>query len=474
MRKNLRSLFFQLGLSTLLIIALTAPSMASFSNAMKIYQDGRFEEAKISFEAMASIGDPSSLFNLGVMYFRGESVDKDPVTAYVLMKIATENALNSDFEKTAQVIFSKLTNQQKQDIDSSYKLLSQRYSLSSVNQNVFPTLLNDEDCPPELEPIRKANLVYPRSQLKSGKTGLVHSDYTISPEGYPREVNVTRATNRTFAKAAIKGIEQSLYKPTLDGMPINKRVASVFLINLKEGDRFTTESFERQLETLKEESESGDVVAQYKYADSLNTYRRFKHYFKEQRFQYREANEWYIKSAQGGLANAQFELGRNMLEGRGCEVDRENGFKWIKASAIGGYSRAQTYLATAELSGVASTSEGSHAVVNWLRNAAQGDQFNYHPKLLLAWELVASAEKSLLNPDEALELIKDKPYYFSDRIRILETEAAAYAQKNQFAKAIQLQKKAAKIAKNKEWKIAKIDERLKSYQQQQTVIGNYY
>ncbi len=474
MRKQQRSFLSQLSLSAVLALALTTTSMASFSNAMKTYQDGRFEEAKIAFETMALIGDPSSLFNLGVMHFRGEAVDKDLVTAYVLMKIATENATNSDFEKTTQIIFSKLTEKQKQEIDSNYQRLSERYSISSVNQNVFPKLLNDEDCPPELEPIRRAKLVYPRSQLESGKTGLVHSDYTISPEGYPREINVSRTTNPTFAKAAIKGIQQSLFQPTLDGMPINKRMVSVFLINTQEGDRITTEGFKRQLETLKAESENGNVVAQYKYADSLNTYRHFKRYFKKQRFQYREANEWYTKSARGGLANAQFELGRNMLEGRGCEVDRENGFKWIKASAIGGYSRAQTYLATAELSGVASTSNGSHAVINWLRNAVQGGQFNYHPKLLLAWELVASPEKSMLNPDEALELIRDKPYYFSDKIRILETQAAAYAQKSQFAKAIKLQKKAAKVAEKKGWKIAKIDERLELYQKQQTAIGNYY
>jgi len=465
-----------IGVSLVLVLTylIAPPANATFEKAMEIYKEGRFVEAKAAFEALAAIGDSSSLFNLGVMHFRGESVDYDPVRAYVFMKIANEGSNDDAFSKTSQAVFLKLGDNQKQEADKLYNAMSDIYGRESIAENIFPTLLDDKDCAPDLMPIRRGKPVYPRSELRNGKMGLVHTEFTVSPEGYPREINVTSSTSRAFTKATIKGLNSYLYPPTPNKMPKGEQHVSVYKFDVDGNEKIRTKAIVRELEDLRTKSESGDVVAQFLYGRRLNTYRYFKSFFKARKFQYREANEWYMKSASGGVIQAQYEIGRNMLEGRGCEVDKENGFKWMKAAAVGGYSPAQKYLATSELSNTATTKNKARSIMSWLRNAAQDEKYNYPSKLLLAWELVTSPEKSLLDAEEALTLLKDPPYTYSDDLRILETKAAAFAVKNNFKKAIKLQQKAYKLAQAKKWEIPRISERLNLYKKNQTYIGTYY
>ena len=48
---------------------------------------------------------------------------------------------------------------------------------------------------------------------------------------------------------------------------------------------------------------------------------------------------WSLRS--NGHPLAQYELGKNMMAGKGCEVDRESGLKWLRAAAIAGHPYAQ-------------------------------------------------------------------------------------------------------------------------------------
>ncbi|WP_353410096.1 energy transducer TonB [Arenicella sp. 4NH20-0111] len=445
----------------------------SFDRAMEIYSDGRFEEARSAFETMAAIGDAASLFNLGVMYFRGEAVERDPVKAYVLMKVANEGVNDESFTKTTQVIFSKLDDTQKKKSEELYREFALIYGAESIKNNIFPELLDDKDCPPDIEPLKRGTPNYPRREVQNGRMGLVTAEFTISPEGYPREIHITSATSEAFYRATLAALDDYLYPPTLNKKPRSERHTTIYQLD-STISQVSTDKLLAELDNLKAKSIDGNILAQYKYAQRLNTYRHFNDYFKERDIQYREANEWFTQSAAAGVANSQFEIGRNMLEGRGCKVDKKNGFKWIKASAVGGYSPAQRFLANSEIHDIAISNNRAESIMSWLRNAAQDKISGFPSKVLLAWELVTSPEKSLLDPDEALALIENPPYTFKDDIRIMETNAAAYALKNNYKKAIKLQKKALKAAKRKGWSIPKITKRLEQYEKKQTYIGSYY
>ena len=68
---------------------------ANFDSAFKLYEKGKYAEAFYAFKNLAYIGDKSSQFNLGVMYFRGEHVQSDPVEAYAWMSLLLREAMKA-------------------------------------------------------------------------------------------------------------------------------------------------------------------------------------------------------------------------------------------------------------------------------------------------------------------------------------------------------------------------------------------
>ncbi len=453
---------------------LSSWSWASFEKAMEVYSSGDFVQAKAAFETLAAIGDRSSLFNLGVMHYRGEIGERDPVTAYVLMSIANEGFDDTSFAKTAAAIYKKFTSEQKKEVDKVYAKLVPIYGIKNIRENIFPKPLDDEDCASEVRAVKKVTPSYPKTELAAGKFGLTRVEYTISPEGYPRDVIVFETSSSVFTASTIRALKGYLYNPPADNQPIyNHRMNFIYVIGRDGGDvEVNSKVLLSRLKTLEVSAVEGDVIAQYRYASNLNVFRHFKSYLTDLDLQYRTANEWFAKSAAGGLPHAQFEVGRNMIEGRGCEIDKENGYKWINAAAIGGYSPAQQRLAQLSLSDEEQSRQKSLAVISWLRNASLSG--HYGAKLLLAWELSTSSEPDFRNGEEALALIKaDNDNYFDD-LRVLETKAAAYAEIGNFKKAVKYQKKAAKTAKKLKWHIPIIGERLALYEQKKPYQGEYY
>lgn len=464
-------------IALLLSVALSLCSHANFENALKTYQSGNFAEAKRSFEALAAIGDRSSLFNLGVMHYRGELGEKDSVMAYVLMQLAIENSDSSKdeaFEKTKQLVFRKLSSEQKDQAKRLYRELIPTYGISNIRNNIYPKPLSDEDCTQKVRPIKRKTPSYPLSMLNTGKMGVTQAEYTISPEGYPRDILILRPSHKGFTKASISALRQFIYEPTIRQIPIyNHRNNIIYHIG-KNGTDVTvkTKLLTKKLETLKSSANKGDVIAQYKYGTTLNTFKYFKSYLEKVDLQYSTANEWFTKAAKSGLPHAQFEIGRNMIAGRGCAVDQVNGYKWINAAAVGGYSPAQLSLAKIALSESELSQKKSLAAISWLRNASIAN--NYPAKVLLAWELSTSAHEQYRNGKEALTLLAGDTDNYYDNLRINETKAAAYAELGNFKKAVKFQKKAKKVAKKLKWTIPLIDERLALYENKKTYSGSYY
>ncbi|WP_299946994.1 TonB family protein [uncultured Microbulbifer sp.] len=449
-------------------------SHANFEKAMEIYSAGKFDEAKTAFEALAAIGDRSSLFNLGVMHYRGESVKKDPVKAYVLMQIANDGFQDAVFTRISKSILNKFDDSQKKAAEKLFTELDPIYNIASISNYIFPKPLSDEDCTPEINPVKRAIPKYPYSEIRFGHMGVVHTEFTISPEGYPRDISITKSTSKRFTKATVKALKRALYKAPINGKPIDGyRTKFIYSIeNDRADDATNTKKLTRELNELEEAANAGDAVAQYLYASRLNTFRHFRSYLKKVDLQYKTANSWFTKSAKSGLPHAQYEIGRNMLEGRGCEIDIANGYKWINAAAIGGYSLAQNALARSALSSRDISFEKSRASISWLRNSTQSE--DYTAKLLLAWELSTSNFDVLRNGEEALNLLDSKADNYFDEVRIMETRAAAYAESGKFKDALKWQKKAQKMANKLDWDIPLISERLSLYTQNKTYRGAYY
>jgi tetratricopeptide (TPR) repeat protein len=389
------------------------------------------------------------------------------------MRIANEGLEDEHFSKLANSIFKKLTQNQKSKAESLYIELNKIHSIDLIRANIFPKLVSDKESAPEIKPIKREAARYPSSEIKALRMGLTEMEYTISPEGYPRDLVVSKVTNRAFTNSSVKAVKKFIYEPSRTGKPTyGKRI--VFTYELEDdGDiEVKTRKLSSELNKLKKSATEGDAVAQYVYATRLNEYRYFKSYLKDIDLQYKTANQWFTKSAEAGLPHSQFEIGRNMVRGKGCEIDVANGHKWINAAAVGGYAPAQVSLARSALSESDTSEEKYIAAIGWLKNAAVAD--NYSARLLLAWELSTSEVAQIRNGNQALELVDDKPRTYFDEVRIMETTAAANAELGDFDKAVKLQKKAKKTAEKLGWNIPLIAKRLALYQNKQRYRGSYF
>lgn len=461
--------------SVIWFLLLSSLSHASFEKAMDTYNSGNFVEAKSAFESLASVGDRSALFNLGVMYYRGEAVDSDPVKAYVLMKIANAGFDDVNFKKVSLSLFASLTPAQRKEVEVLYSKLEPVYNIEKVTSEILPKPLDDAHSQPEVAPKKNVSGQYPTSEARAGRMGVTYIELTISPEGYPRDIVVIESTNQAFAKASVTAAKQFIYELPSSAKPVyGHRAAFTYKLDDGRGNEVNvkTEALISELNELKEAANNEDPIAQYKYASQLYTLRFFKDYLDNIDLEYRTVNEWFAKSAANGLPHAQFEIGRNMVEGRGCEVDVVNGYKWINAAAFGGYSLAQKMLAQSQLADDDLPDKTLFEAIGWLRKAATSD--NSSAKILLAWELSTSLSTDIRNGDEALSLIASEPDNYFDDIRLFETKAAAYAETGDFKKAIKYQKKAHILASKSEWVIPLISVRLALYESNKPYRGSYY
>lgn len=446
---------------------------ADFEKAVTLYESGDFEKAKIAFEILADIGDRSSLFNLGVMYFRGEAVEQNPAKAYVMMKIANETE-DKAFSDIVNLVYSQLTESQLDSLQGLTLELGDKYGLDGIESRIFPKPLRDEDCFPPIRPIKQGKPVYPRYAQTRGMHGLVHVEMTISPEGYPRDLIVSGSSDMVFVKPTLDAAIKTIFPALPSGKPVygHRYVYTYKMAGNPKIDRKTEISISSQLRALRESSLKGDPVAQYNYALDLNAFRLFKSFLGEMDLEYRTANKWLLESARKGLPNAQFDLGRNMLIGRGCEIDKENGYKWISAAAISGFSPAQNLMAQTVLNDFDEGFKRTEATITWLENAVLDN--NFSSAVLLAWELSTSSYPEFRDGERALKLLEQDTGNYYDNLRIFETKAAANAAIGNFKKAVKFQKRAVKLAKKNEWQILAMNKRLELYESDEVFEGPYY
>lgn len=472
----------------IVIQCLSLPVWSSFEKGFELYQGKQFDEAFKVFRSLAEVGDYHAMRNLGVMYYRGEAVDRDPIQGYAWVDTA-EKALGIEENRLAETILKELSADQKKQALLKAIALYEDFNPEAMSQRIFPTLLSDEECEQGPELINKKRPRYPRSAAQQGVMGQVMLDYLVTPEGYARDIELISASNKSLVKASGEAARYFRYEPSVDENKKSWPLKVLFTFAMQ-GDA-KVKGLEKTLDTLSEwkiKAESGSAEDQYIYARFLDNVRemrgmirkfhnsdsvtlrkqdqkKLKKFSEAVELEYQEANKWLMSSAKQGLSNAQYDLGLNMTQGRGCKTDADNGYRWIEASAVGGYSPAQYMM------GEKMIEQSETTAIHWLRNAATAN--HYKAKLLLAWELSTSSIGELRDAKEALTLLEEKSDTYFDDVRVYETLAAAYAELGNFKKAVKYQKKAVKEAKRLDWELPVIDRRLATYQSKRPWRGHY-
>lgn len=121
------------------------------------------------------------------------------------------------------------------------------------------------------------------------------------------------------------------------------------------------------IEKLRQKAESGDPNSQLilakKYFDGKGLIRQ----------DYNEAVKWFRKAAEGGLAEAQNNLGKMYYYGYGVPQDYNEAAKWIKKAATQGHIKAQVNLGLLYYDGQGVAQSNNEAITLFTKVAERGD-----------------------------------------------------------------------------------------------------
>lgn len=432
----------------LLILCCCSPLSvwANFEEAMKYYKEEKFEVAYDMFERMARIGYYPAQFNLGVMYYQGQFVSANQIRAYAWMSLAGDQDEKSN--KTAESVFISLADKDRALAAREATSLRAEYGDDALAESLYPVPLADEDCEPEIVALKKIPPHYPRKALASGNSGNVLVVFDVDEFGSVIKPEVLSGHD-DFYESSLISATRYRYQPGTS----KSGVMTEIRYQLEYGGSSSSYSkyLQKHNDELKEKADSGRAADKYVYA--IHTA-----YGAEARPEHQVLNQYLLDAAQQGLPHAQYMIGRNLLFGRGCEVDVAKGMEWLKKSAKKDFSPAQYLLAKR----IQDEPGDRSAFKLLLENAADS---NHSASMLdLAWFLATSKEEADRDPSRALRLAKGAGEKTKDKVTSWQTLAAAYAANEKFDKAVKYQKKAIKKAKYLGWDLALLEHRMDTYQ----------
>jgi uncharacterized protein len=442
----------------LLLISLAPGALASFDEAMALYQRKDYPSAFSEFRRLAEIGDHAAQFNLGVMYYQGQSVEADAVRAYAWMALANQ-AQDATWKKVRDQVYAALSAPDKALADAAKDDLFRRLSDEALAKELQPVLTSTDS---DVQSARVKKCVaptYPSRMQREGSQGFVDLVYAVGTDGTTRLHGIKTATDPAFALAALDAVKRWRYEPShLKGRPIEEyglRMQFVFKLEGAEADHAT---IVRLIDDLHAKANSGGAEEAYKYASALEALSPFTRIPQSAG----NPNQWYWMAASRGNGAAQFSLGNNLLHGNACTPDSIKGVKWLQRSAEGGQPEAQYVLAVEMLSG-GRLAQQRDAAIKWLQRAADADFAA--AKLKLAWLYATSPDEQLRNPALALSYLKRVPEKFIDQLSLLEARAAVAAASGNFGDAVHLQQDAVDEANRYELPTDLPALRLKTYQE---------
>ena len=442
----------------LLSLSITISINANLGNAVEQYEAGNFKSAFQNFKSMAVIGEKRAQLNLGVMYYNGEYVAKDINQSYAWMKLSVQSkTVTTSQKKIFENIASQVSDMTQAEIE--YTKLANLYSSEALLETLYPVLIKPTgDKSFEAQPIEIKEPKWPRKALMQGIQGLVRVQFDIDKKGIPRNAHILESLPKDiFTKASLKSVVRWRFKPDTDadGKPIARRGLRYTMEYRLEGmDKI--EIKKKLYDKTFAAANSGDASAQFFIGYWA---KRLKSSTSE-----KNPNEWFLKAAVQGVKEAQYEIGRSLVYGTGCFVDRGKGLDWLTRASGNGEPQAKILLGSIASRGA--KLESQQTAIQYLEDV---EKLTPSAKLAYAWMLITSPYPEIANPKKGLSISSSfSKKEFNDHITIYELKAAAYAALGKFKKAVSYQKDALDKAEDMNADSDIIKTRLKSYQDKQT------
>lgn len=433
---------------------------ADFRSAFQAYQEQKYSEAYAQFRELAELGHPQSQYMVGVLYYNGQGVSRNPTLAYGWIRLAA----NAGFAPAMDLEPRVRRTMDSEAVERSRALLD-KFSESAVAERLLPKVV--EDCeyfnatPPKKKKVEPPS--YPMDALIKGVNGSVLLEFLIERDGTVRDVRIIEAIpSGVFEHRVRSAAFKWLFEPAMrDGKPF-ATWAEMYVYFKIDGSTTLTNEATKRLAQIKQQAEQGDPLSQYLHALIMAGHPQFQK-------PWSEVLPWLMKSAQGGIAPAQYRVGQSLLRGRGCEPDSGKAAEWLLRAAQQDHADAQLELAVLSLK--AGPGYDPKKAMFWLERAVANG--NHNAKKYLAGVLAASTVESLRDPTRALMLIDDVLEVDRDDIVAQEIRAAALAASGQLAAAVDVQTKALAIAKRRQWDLTETNARLMRYRAGETWHGEF-
>lgn len=457
---NLRHWVLALGLCASL------SAEADFDATMATYEKGDFVTAQREFATLAQLGHPGAQFNLGVMYMKGEGLPVDAKQAYSWFSLANANGFpNAD--KAMRIMRKRAGEAEQAALETSAHQLMENYGSAALKKSLLPEPSEQwNDNSPRV--VSSVAADYPGKAKELGWQGFVIIEYDVAEDGSPRNRRVVEAVPKDiFETYAMRALAKWRFQPQ-EGQSLpyhGDRILFRFMFSdpVSEAANPTPETGSH----LKKAITARDSFAErfgmkiYNRAKEGEPYMQYMYGLISPESDVLPDNtpiNWFVPAAQAGVAQAQYELGKALLRGEGCVIDRTKALRWLSLAASQGFTPAQYRLAQ-ELLG----DDKADEAMTWLEKAAAGGMMVAARDL--AWLLATHPDATHRNGKRGVELADGALNGLRGRVEptLWEAAAAAYAETGNFEQAVRLEKNAIDEAGSQGWDTLKMQTRLAAY-----------
>ncbi len=309
--------------------------------ALENYEKGNFEDAYTQFHELAELGNAQALFNIGVMYFHGQFVEKSNVKAFTWMEIA--NSFNSYY--SSQEVEDQLTPEEISVAQAQILELRVKYGAESYQTKLKPFVCARENYQksnfPKYQAIKQDKPNAPATARRKQVNGYIQVGYSINEHGdvvdvdlldeYPKAVGYAVETLR-----ATKNFKYPPFVPDPNQVPLRYKTYSMSFNVIKWNSKQARHSKSSVASFIKM-ANANHPKAQYLMATAIPALYKAK-------IDQKKRNELLELSARNGYDRAQLTLGLRLIQDQNCSTSKAKGENWIKHAASNGNEIAEKYI----------------------------------------------------------------------------------------------------------------------------------
>ncbi len=435
----------------------SSPALADLFTAQTAYGKGDYERAFKDYRELAELGQPMAQHNLAIMYAKGQGVRPSELYAYAWATLSVESG-----DASAQSLVEELRPLLAPGSEKIAQDIRAPFSRAALDARLMPQIADKERGHERCKWRKVAMPEYPEDANGRGIQGQVYVEFAVMPDGSARHPRVLYSVPEgVFEQSVRTAVLHTEYPPASPGDPaVHCEVMYRFVAQQQAADEYPR--LIAFVESTRKKAEAGDPGAEFLYGLLLAGLPQLHH-------KAADGMPWFLKAAQSGMREAQYEVGNALLHGWGCQCEEKKGQEWLRRAAEADQPSAQVALAAYALRGTPDAAQTRLASV-WLERAAA--KRSHDGMFYLSALLAATPVDALRDPKRALSLLEKIWGDLSGDPTALEIRAAAQAAAGAYADAVSSERRAIAMATKLKWDPAPLDERLRRYESRQPWYGD--